>query len=63
MFQIILKGCIETVSPEDLINKINNTIKDCNSELVGQFQVYQLAPYVEYQKCENLADESGDSNI
>ena len=63
MFQVILKGYIETINPDDLIEKLNVTLKDLNCELIGQFQIYQLAPYVEYQKCEDLTNKSGDSDI
>lgn len=63
MFQIILKGYLETENPDNLINKLNELLKEEKSELVGQFQVYQLAPYVDYQKCEDLEDGSKDSNI
>ena len=63
MFQIILKGYLETENPDNLINKLNELLKEEKSELVGQFQVYQLAPYVDYQKCEDLEDWSKDSNI
>ena len=51
MYQIFLKGCIETENPEEITKSIEDLVKAKSSELIGRFEVYGLPPYVDYQKC------------
>ena len=51
MYQIFLKGCIETENPEEIVNAIQELVKSKSSDVVGRFEVYGLPPYVDYQKC------------
>lgn len=52
MYQISLKGYFETEKPDELIEMINKAVQDSNSERIGQFATYQLAPYIDYQKAD-----------
>lgn len=52
VFQIRLNGCIELEEPEKLLEEINQLIEKYNGSTLGQFAVYQLPPYVDYQKCD-----------
>ena len=53
MYQIVLKGSIETNDPDNLLEKITDVLKTNNADLVGTFAVFQLAPYVDYQKIDD----------
>ena len=63
MYQISLKGYIETENPDELLELINKTIDSNNAELFGQFVTYQLAPYVDYQKADVTNSRNQDSNL
>lgn len=63
MYQINLKGYIESENPDELTDSITKLIEEKNSELIGQFVVYQLAPYVDYQKADVTDPQDSDSNI
>lgn len=52
MYQINLKGFIEVEDSNKLLDRIEKAIKDSNAELIGQFVIYKLAPYVDYQKAD-----------
>jgi len=63
VYQINLKGYIESENPDELTDSITKLIEEKNSELIGQFVVYQLAPYVDYQKADVTDPQDSDSNI
>ena len=52
MYQISLKGYFETENPDKFLEDLQKVIKDDEIDLIGQFQVYKLAPYVDYQKAD-----------
>ncbi len=52
VYQVSLKGYIETENPDELFELINKAIDSNKGELFGQFTAYQLAPYVDYQKAD-----------
>ena len=52
MYRINLNGYLETENPEELINAISDLVKEKNSDLIGQFMIYGLSPYVDYQKAD-----------
>lgn len=54
MWAIILNGKIETENPDLLLEKIQQAIKDSDSEFNGRIERYQLAQYVDYQKVEPI---------
>jgi len=62
MYQVILKGYFETIDPDKLIEEIQTTVKNQNSEIVGNFNVYQLAPYVDFQK-DDIEEGNKDSDL
>ena len=51
-YQVTLRGYFETDNPDELVSKIEQVAKDCKAERIGQFQVYGLAPYVDYQEAD-----------
>ena len=63
MYQISLNGYFETENPEDLISAIQNIVKEKNAELIGQFMIYGLSPYVDYQKADVTDSQNSDTNI
>lgn len=60
MYEIVLKGFIETGDPDSLVTELKDVIEKHSSELVGQFNVFQLAPFVDYQKIESTQDSNSD---
>lgn len=63
MFQVVFKGAFEVEDAEKFIQEVDRVIDELKGSKVGQFQIYQLAPYVDYQKCDVKDTETGDSNI
>lgn len=52
MYQIVLKGYFESEDPDKLVDEIKRITDETKSDLIGDFVVYQLAPYVDYQKAD-----------
>lgn len=52
MYQIIFKGCFETENPDEFVEAIKKLAEEQKVYIAGQFQVFQLPPYVDYQEAE-----------
>lgn len=52
MYQISLRGYFETEKPDELIEAIKKVAAENDADIIGQFQSYRLAPYVDYQKAD-----------
>ena len=52
MYQITLKGYFETENPDEFVASVKEIAEKQNVDLVGVFQIFQLAPYVDYQKAD-----------
>ena len=63
MFQVVFKGAFEVEDAEKFIQEVDRVIDELKGSKVGQFQIYQLAPYIDYQKCDVKNTETGDPNI
>ena len=58
MYQISLRGYFETKNPDELLEAIKKVAAENDADIIGTFQTYKLAPYVDYQK----ADVTDSSN-
>lgn len=52
MYQISLKGYFELENPDKFLEDLQKVITENEADLIGQFHVYKLAPYVDYQKAD-----------
>lgn len=53
MYNITIRGYFETEKAEDFIEKLNGIIEETDSIFVGKPVIYELAPYIDYQKQED----------
>lgn len=63
MFQVVFKGAFEVENAEKFIQEVDRVIDELKGSKVGQFQIYQLAPYVDYQKCDAEDTKTGNTDI
>lgn len=63
MYQIAFKGYFESENPDTLVEALKKTATENKSDVIGEFVVYQLAPYVDYQKADVTDPQDTDSNI
>lgn len=63
LYQISLRGYFETENPDELIEAIKKVAEEKDADLIGQFQTYMLAPYVDYQKADVTDAPDSDSNL
>lgn len=52
MYQITLRGYFETEKPDELLEAIKTVASENDADIIGQFQSYKLADYVDYQKAD-----------
>lgn len=52
MYQITLRGYFETEKPDELLEAIKTVANENDADIIGQFQSYKLADYVDYQKAD-----------
>lgn len=60
MFQLVFKGYFELEQPDEFLKEFEELSKKHNVETCGRFEVYQLAPFVDYQKCD--VEDTRDTN-
>lgn len=53
MYNITIKGYFETEKAEEFVKKLEEIVKETDSNFIGKPVVYELAPYVDYQKQED----------
>ena len=63
MYSVILKGNYEVENAEEFLKDIDEIAKKHEAYLAGKFMVYQLAPYVDYQVCDDSDTRSENSDI
>lgn len=63
MFEIVFKGTVEVEDADKLIQEIDAVIDKYGGIKHGQYQIYQVAPYVDYQKCDVKDTQTGNSDI
>ena len=52
MYQITIRGYFETEKPDELLEAIKTVANENDADIIGQFQSYKLADYVDYQKAD-----------
>ena len=52
MYQITLRCYFETEKPDELLEAIKTVASENDADIIGQFQSYKLADYVDYQKAD-----------
>ena len=57
MYNITIKGYFETEKAEEFVKKLEEIIKETDSNFIGKPVVYELAPYVDYQKQDDRNEE------
>lgn len=63
MYQISLKGYLETEKPEELLEAFKKVSEELGAELFGQFVTYMLPPYVDYQKADVTDSQNNDTSL
>ena len=63
VYQISLKGYIETEKPKELLEAFKKAAEENGAELYGNFVTYMLAPYVDYQKADVTDSQDRDSTL
>ena len=53
MYNIVIKGYFEVEDCDKFVESIQRVASECNAELIGNIATYQLAPYVDYQRCDD----------
>ncbi len=60
MFQVVFKGSFEVEDADKFVEEVDKLLKSMSGTQVGTTQIYQLAPYIDYQIC-NAEDTQSDN--